>query len=68
LEDKTILLITGIISITLLEAAALSQGINGIVLTASIGTIATIIGYGFGKGAIKIPEIKNKQNKIKGEI
>ena len=37
--------ISGIIAITILETYALSQGINGVLLTTVIGIIAGLAGY-----------------------
>lgn len=49
MQDKTIITITGIIAIVFLEGFALLQGIDGILLTAVVGTITTIIGYSYGQ-------------------
>ena len=38
------IIITGIICITLIEIIALNKGINGVLLTAIVGIIATAIG------------------------
>lgn len=49
MKDKTMITIIGILSIVILESVALFNGIDGIMLTATIGTIATIVGYNYGK-------------------
>lgn len=49
MDDKTIISIVGITAIVFLEGCALLYGIDGIMLTATVGTIATIIGYTFGR-------------------
>lgn len=46
--NKTMITVSGILCITLLEIAAIFKGIDGILLTAVIGTIATIVGYAYG--------------------
>jgi len=43
--EHTIKVVTAIICITALEAIALSQGINGLLLTLAIGAIAGLGGY-----------------------
>ena len=43
------LLITGIVAIVILELYALSQGIDGILLTTVIGIICAMSGFGIGK-------------------
>ena len=54
MNDKTIITISAVACISMIEIVALSQGINGTVLTASIGTLALIVGYNFpGKEKIK---------------
>ena len=49
MKDKTIITLVGIISIVILESVALFNGIDGIMLTATIGAITTIVGYNYGK-------------------
>ena len=43
--NKVHIVLTGILCITILEAVALMNGINGIALTAVVGTICTTVGY-----------------------
>ena len=50
MKDKIIISLTAIIAISAMEMIALYQGINGILLTGVIGTIAGLAGYTFGKG------------------
>ena len=54
MNDKTIITIVAVGAISAIECFALSMGINGTVLTASVGTLALIVGYNFpGKEKIK---------------
>jgi len=54
MNDKTIITIVAVGAITALEVLALNMGINGTVLTASVGALALIVGYNFPtKGKIK---------------
>ena len=45
MQDKTALSITAIMAIVILDAIALMNGIDGILLTAAIAVIAGISGY-----------------------
>ena len=47
-QDKTIITVSGILGIVILEGFAFMNGINGIMLTATISSLATIIGYSYG--------------------
>ncbi len=49
MEDDTIKILAVIVGITILEAIALFQGINGTQLVLVIGTLAGIGGFAFGK-------------------
>ena len=55
INEKTILGIIAIISITVLDSVALMNGIDGTILTLSIGGIAGIGGYEVGR-------LKNARN------
>lgn len=46
-EDKTLLSMTTIIGIVILDSVAIMNGIDGIVLTTSIAAIAGVGGYMF---------------------
>ena len=47
MKSRFIVLIVAIAAITLLEAIALLNGINGTYLAVALGAIGTIAGYGF---------------------
>ncbi|MDY6834202.1 MAG: hypothetical protein SVY53_05305 [Chloroflexota bacterium] len=47
-QNATIILCVGIGSITIMECVALSNGINGTLFTAAIGTVAALIGGALG--------------------
>ncbi len=47
--SDNLVIVVGIAGIVILEAIALSQGINGTYLSAAIGGICLIVGYAFGK-------------------
>lgn len=47
--NKTIICSVAIVTIGVLEALALMNGINGTYLALSIGAIGTIVGFIFGK-------------------
>lgn len=55
-SDKTLITVSGIFAIVIIEAMALYQGINGIMVTATIGTLATILGYSYGINKLKTKE------------
>ena len=46
---KNVVAIIGIIGITTLDTLAIWKGIDGVVMTASLTAIATIVGFVFGK-------------------
>lgn len=45
MQDKTILSLAAIFSVTVLEVYALSQGINGTYLAGAVGVICALAGY-----------------------
>jgi len=47
--NKHFVAATGIFGITVLDALAIWKGIDGVVMTASLTAIATIVGFVFGK-------------------
>ena len=47
-NNKTIIVVSGIIGIVVLDAIALLKGMNGVVLATSIGTIGMLIGGSLG--------------------
>lgn len=47
--SKHYITLAAIISITLLEGAAIIQGLNGVILSSTIGVVAGLAGYTVGK-------------------
>ena len=56
MEDRTIMIITGIVCITVLETIALLKGIDGSLMALAFSTIGGILGFKAGK-------IKSKRKK-----
>ncbi len=48
IDNKTLVAIAAIICITMIEVAALFNGINGTYLSIAVGAITTVIGYVYG--------------------
>lgn len=57
LEDRTIIVVTGLLSIVIIEAIALLMGHNGAYLSLALTSIGGIIGY----------SVKGAKDKIKPE-
>jgi len=73
-KDKTLITIVALCAITAIECFALSKGIDGKVLTATVGTLAMIVGYNFPskekiKGAVNgIIELTELAHAMKEEM
>jgi len=48
IDNRALVAVAGVICITLIEVAALFNGINGTYLSLAVGGITTIIGYVYG--------------------
>ncbi len=53
MEDRTLMIIVGIVCITALQSIALMKGIDGALLALSFSTIGGILGFRAGKRKVK---------------
>lgn len=52
-QTQAIVIVTGIVCVTILEAVALYCGVDGTMLAAVVGGICTMVGYAFGQTLTK---------------
>lgn len=48
-NTQAIVIVTGIVCVTIIEAVALYSGVDGTMLAAAVGGICTMVGYAFGQ-------------------
>ena len=48
MEDKMIVAMVGIVSVSMIETACIITGVDGAIAIGVVGVIASIVGYAFG--------------------